>query len=174
MNADEYALRICEELGGRYIGNKVRCKCPAHEDNDPSLCVSVSEKGLLLVHCFAGCQQSEVIDALKCMGLWPQRRRRNRNRHYIRKVSLRNLTYKEALNVAYGFLPNGRLDESILIELEEMRIELEGHKCMFTEEYWMSVQDSWVDKQVEEMLQQDLFFREFGLEHSIWSVSQCA
>lgn len=45
--------------------------CPAHSDPSPSF--SVKEKdGRVLVHCFAGCDQSNVIDALREKGLWPK------------------------------------------------------------------------------------------------------
>jgi hypothetical protein len=44
--------------------------CPAHDDEHPSF--SVSEKnGKVLVKCFAGCFQDQVITALKERGLWP-------------------------------------------------------------------------------------------------------
>ena len=42
--------------------------CPAHNDPGPSL--SVTTKDRLLVHCFAGCPQTAVIDALAERGLW--------------------------------------------------------------------------------------------------------
>lgn len=45
--------------------------CPAHEDRRPSL--SVSERsGQVLVHCHAGCSQTDVIDALKRLNAWPE------------------------------------------------------------------------------------------------------
>ncbi len=48
-------------------------RCPAHWDHKPSL--SISEvTGKVLVHCFAGCTQAEVIDALRDRGLWPDRK----------------------------------------------------------------------------------------------------
>jgi putative DNA primase/helicase len=47
------------------------CRCPAHDDRNPSLSVSDTDDGRLLVHCFAGCPQDRVIDALKARGLWP-------------------------------------------------------------------------------------------------------
>jgi 5S rRNA maturation endonuclease (ribonuclease M5)/energy-coupling factor transporter ATP-binding protein EcfA2 len=48
--------------------------CPAHHDPDPSL--SITERdGRILVHCFGGCSQRQVIDALRQRGLWPTRER---------------------------------------------------------------------------------------------------
>lgn len=46
------------------------CRCPAHEDGTPSLSVGYSHGGKVLVHCFAGCDQTSVIDALRRLGLW--------------------------------------------------------------------------------------------------------
>ncbi len=44
-------------------------RCPAHNDQNPSL--SIDDKdGKLFVYCHAGCSQDEVIDALKAKGLW--------------------------------------------------------------------------------------------------------
>ena len=43
--------------------------CPAHDDRNPSLSVSDSN-GKILVKCWAGCSQEEVIGALRSMGLW--------------------------------------------------------------------------------------------------------
>ncbi len=50
------------------------CRCPAHDDRSPSL--SIRERGgKVLVHCHAGCPQSDVIEALRARGLWPERER---------------------------------------------------------------------------------------------------
>ena len=43
--------------------------CPAHDDRNPSLSVS-DKNGKILVHCWAGCTQEEVIGALRDLGLW--------------------------------------------------------------------------------------------------------
>lgn len=66
------AEQIVEALGG-YNG---MVPCPAHDDRNPSCSVNESDNGEVLVHCHAGCTQSEVIDALKGRGLWsnPQRK----------------------------------------------------------------------------------------------------
>ncbi|MBW1954079.1 MAG: hypothetical protein JRI66_13570 [Deltaproteobacteria bacterium] len=46
--------------------------CPAHaDDKTPSLSLSMTADGKLLVKCFAGCPQEAVIAALKERGLWP-------------------------------------------------------------------------------------------------------
>lgn len=45
--------------------------CPAHPDKNPSLAITVTERGKVLVKCFAGCDQQAVIEALRARGLWP-------------------------------------------------------------------------------------------------------
>ena len=43
--------------------------CPAHNDKNPSLSITqISDK--VLVHCFAGCEQRDVLQALTELGLW--------------------------------------------------------------------------------------------------------
>jgi len=54
----------------RENGNGWMACCPAHEDRNPSLSISDGDKGIV-VKCFAGCSQRDVIDALKSRGLWP-------------------------------------------------------------------------------------------------------
>ena len=44
------------------------CRCPAHEDRNPSLSVK-QHNGMPLVHCHAGCPQDDVLDALAAQGL---------------------------------------------------------------------------------------------------------
>lgn len=39
--------------------------CPAHEDHNPSLCITEAD-GIILIHCFAGCR---AVDVLKAVGL---------------------------------------------------------------------------------------------------------
>lgn len=75
MNAAELAAAL-----GRphREGREWRCLCPAHADHDPSL--SITEKdGQLLVICRAGCDQKDVIAAIKARGLWPEPDERDGN-----------------------------------------------------------------------------------------------
>jgi hypothetical protein len=50
------------------VGDLVHC--PAHDDREPSLHLDVSN-GRVLVYCFAGCTQTDVIAALADLGAWP-------------------------------------------------------------------------------------------------------
>jgi hypothetical protein len=61
--------QLIEALGGNPSSGM--CCCPAHDDETPSLSVSETPAGKVLVHCFAGCSQNDVLDALRARGLWP-------------------------------------------------------------------------------------------------------
>lgn len=43
--------------------------CPSHDDRSPSLAVDDAH-GRVLVHCFSGCPQRDVLQALRQRGLW--------------------------------------------------------------------------------------------------------
>ncbi len=63
------AREIVAALAGRWHGSYGTARCPAHEDKNPSL--SVSERdGKVLVKCHGPCEQEDVIDALRGLGLW--------------------------------------------------------------------------------------------------------
>ena len=64
------AASIARALDGRKRGSAWTARCPAHDDHDPSLSISISKEGKTLVHCHAGCSQDHVIDALTKLGLW--------------------------------------------------------------------------------------------------------
>ena len=49
-----------------------QASCPAHEDFTPSLSISDSDDGIILVKCHAGCSQNAVIDSLKRIDSWPK------------------------------------------------------------------------------------------------------
>ena len=38
--------------------------CPSHEDRSPSLSVRITQEGVVLLHCFAGCDVEEVAGAM--------------------------------------------------------------------------------------------------------------
>jgi len=65
------AETIARELHGRRSGAGWMARCPAHQDRDPSLSIRETD-GKLLVHCHAGCDQRDVVAALKTGGLRPQ------------------------------------------------------------------------------------------------------
>ncbi len=68
MNAAE----IARALGGRKAGAWWSCRCPAHDDHNPSLGVRDGDRSVI-VRCFAGCDSRDVIGALQARGLWDGR-----------------------------------------------------------------------------------------------------
>jgi putative DNA primase/helicase len=66
------AARIAGELGGaKREGAGWRCRCPAHDDHDPSLGITERD-GKILFKCRAGCEQAAVIEPLRRRHLWPE------------------------------------------------------------------------------------------------------
>lgn len=61
------ASEIVHALGGR---NSV-CRCPSHDDKNPSLSVTNTDDGDVTVHCFAGCDWRDVKNELRHRGLLP-------------------------------------------------------------------------------------------------------
>lgn len=55
---------IVQALGGHWSGNGGLCRCPVHDDRSPSLSVRVGRTRLLL-HCFAGCEATQILEALQ-------------------------------------------------------------------------------------------------------------
>lgn len=64
------ARAITAALGGQRAGNCWMAQCPAHDDSTPSLAITETKDGLVLVRCHAGCEQHAVIAALRERGLW--------------------------------------------------------------------------------------------------------
>lgn len=60
----ELAGILARLKGSRKSGRGHVACCPAHDDRDPSLSISVVEDGRILVHCFAGCTPDAVCAAL--------------------------------------------------------------------------------------------------------------
>lgn len=56
--------RIVEALKGHWRKGSGMCRCPAHNDHDPSLSVRVGRKTLLFT-CFAGCDRLDIIRAIR-------------------------------------------------------------------------------------------------------------
>jgi hypothetical protein len=65
------AEAIARALGGHRAGASWMARCPVHEDRRPSLSISAGKDGKVLVRCHAGCNQRDLIAALRERGLWP-------------------------------------------------------------------------------------------------------
>jgi len=65
---DAQGRAIVEARGGKWDARRGgTCRCPAHNDADPSLSIRVGDTSLLF-HCFAGCTAVDVIQALRRSG----------------------------------------------------------------------------------------------------------
>jgi hypothetical protein len=64
------AETIAKTLGGRKAGGAWMACCPAHAYREPSLSICDGKGGKVLVRCHAGCDQRDVIAALRAHGAW--------------------------------------------------------------------------------------------------------
>lgn len=66
------AVELTTALGGKWsnAADAGSARCPAHDDQHPSLSISDGRDGRLLVHCHKGCQFDAIRDALEQRGLW--------------------------------------------------------------------------------------------------------
>ena len=80
------AETIASALGGRKVGQGWVARCPAHDDREPSLSIR-DDDGKVLVRCHAGCDQRDVIAALKERGLWDGKEHSTPRKSRRRKVS---------------------------------------------------------------------------------------
>jgi hypothetical protein len=73
MSVDSLLSRL-DRVRKTGAGRWISC-CPAHDDRGPSLAVRELEDGRVLLHCFAGCDTSSVLDAagLTFEDLFPER-----------------------------------------------------------------------------------------------------
>ena len=58
----ETLLSRLDKVQGR--DGKYTARCPAHADRGPSLSVTETDHGQLLIHCFAGCGAVAVVEAI--------------------------------------------------------------------------------------------------------------
>jgi len=68
QSLEEEGRNLVERLGGSWHGSGGMCCCPAHDDHTPSLSIRPGERRLLF-HCFAGCETTAIILALRSLGL---------------------------------------------------------------------------------------------------------
>jgi putative DNA primase/helicase len=68
------AEAIARALGGHRAGGTWMARCPAHDDREPSLSITDARNGKVLVRCHAGCDQHDVIAALRARGAWERER----------------------------------------------------------------------------------------------------
>ena len=66
---DITAATIAHALNAKKTGDRWMACCVAHDDKRPSMSIAEGRHGPL-VHCFAGCSQTDLIEALRARGLW--------------------------------------------------------------------------------------------------------
>lgn len=64
MKPIEKVLDAARSLGIKKTSNGWTCRCPAHDDTNPSLSITEKSDGRVLVHCFTGCAPDAVVAAL--------------------------------------------------------------------------------------------------------------
>jgi putative DNA primase/helicase len=75
MTANELARRV----KAKRVGRSFVCRCPAHNDGDPSLSIMQGHTAILL-KCFAGCEPADIIAAWKASGVWEEAPKRRQPR----------------------------------------------------------------------------------------------
>jgi len=100
------AQTISEALGGKRSGKGFTACCPAHDDKHPSLSIS-DGNNTILVHCFAGCPQQDVIAALKDRGLWPEATKEQRTQAVRRRTQTEIDHARTVLQIADSDIKNG-------------------------------------------------------------------
>ncbi len=55
---------LTQRLAGQWHGRYGTARCPAHNDNNPSLSIKDGDEGRLLLFCHAGCTYAEIISAI--------------------------------------------------------------------------------------------------------------
>jgi hypothetical protein len=63
------AEQLARALNGVRSGRQWKCRCVAHEDRSPSMIIFDGRESVQ-VRCLAGCDQADIIGALKARGLW--------------------------------------------------------------------------------------------------------
>jgi len=107
------AEAIAQALQARRTGpGRWMARCPSHDDRTPSLSIT-DRNGKALLHCFAGCEQRAVIEALRARGLWPERKAERLTREQYRAERKRQDSYRQAerwKNALLLVLEHGRRD----------------------------------------------------------------
>jgi hypothetical protein len=62
------AHSITKSLHGRWHGSYGMCRCPVHDDRSASMTIKDGDD-TVLVKCFAGCDNGDIINALRSLGM---------------------------------------------------------------------------------------------------------
>lgn len=83
------AAALAHALGATRSGRQWKCKCVAHEDSAPSMII-FDGRERVQVRCLAGCEQVDLIAALKARGLWSGEPGRTEPNHVRPSSPVRN------------------------------------------------------------------------------------
>ena len=61
MTVEDLLRRL---TGVKTIATGIKALCPAHHDRNPSLSIKVADDGRILLHCWAGCRNEDIVAAL--------------------------------------------------------------------------------------------------------------
>ena len=101
--------------------------CPAHDDRTPSFTAS-DKNGKILVKCFAGCTQDEVIGALRDLGLWHSASRYQLERRKRSKLVEDIRSHYQIFLFGASQIKSGQeLSEADQTKLKESMVFLEEH-----------------------------------------------
>jgi len=136
------AKTLTQLLGGEWhdSGYGTAC-CPAHDDANPSLSISPGSTRRVVVHCHAGCDQDEVIGALRKRGLWPQERRERydyidaegRLRFQVVRRSGKNFRQRQPDGKG-GWIWNAKGAPLLIYRLPEVRDAITSGRTIFVTE----------------------------------------
>ena len=104
--------------------HKFSACCPAHDDRNPSLSVS-DKNGKILVKCWAGCTQEEVIGALRDLGLWHSASRHQLERRKCSEVK-RDISHHQQM-ILLGAASTKELSQADIAKMKESMVFLKEH-----------------------------------------------
>jgi hypothetical protein len=121
-------------------GKQWEAECPAHDDHEASLSVSVGDDGRVLVNCFAGCTAESIVAALglSLKDLFPSQEGGGRGGLYLLKKTCNRATaeisgcslaeYADAKGLPVAWLLRNGVSEMTYLKKPAVRIPLPGSK----------------------------------------------
>ena len=98
--------------------------CPAHDDRNPSFSAT-DKNGKILVKCWAGCSQEEVIGALRGMGLWHRASRHQLERR--KRTELKKEIIHHQRMILLGAASTTELSGADIAQMRESMAFLKEH-----------------------------------------------
>lgn len=128
--------RLLDRLSGvKQIKNdRWLARCPAHDDRSPSLVITETSDGTLLIRCWAGCSAADIVTAvgLELKDLFPARfdghayRKGKAPRYNAREITQTVITEAMVLTLGYRAVQRGEplpLRDQARVELAVQTIQ---------------------------------------------------